>query len=158
MGTPPPRRGTFGGTQETSPEPLGSGERGARLVLRVQKKPLESSYEIWYGILVGHRAAPTVRFGWEQWSRKGTGGTRQLLYSWEQTSDLISVVVVVPTATTKRDISVDFAPDGRSWRVQIASAPDLGVIKGRFWGVVRPDDSSWFLVSDEKDGKVRISS
>jgi hypothetical protein len=146
----------------------------------MQKKPLKGTVDMWYGLLAGEESAPTVRFAWRQLadanstdydsidsSSSGNGDnhdrmparpTRRVAYKWKQEKDTLILTLdlgsgclagdVGGAAVTKKDVELAVAKDGRSMQVRVK---DEMVIEGKLWGAVRPEDSTWFLVSDEDE-------
>jgi len=157
-----------------------SGCQDPFLRVRMQKKPLKGTVDMWYGLLAGEESAPTVRFAWRQLadanstdydsidsSSSGNGDnhdrmparpTRRVAYKWKQEKDTLILTLdlgsgclagdVGGAAVTKKDVELAVAKDGRSMQVRVK---DEMVIEGKLWGAVRPEDSTWFLVSDEDE-------
>ena len=149
------------------------------LRVRMQKKPLIGTVDMWYGFLAGEETSPTVQFAWAQpadldvigddSSSRSSGNcesndrmparpTRRVAYKWKQEKDALILTLDLSSgclaggkggaAITKKDVEFAVAKDGRSMQVHVK---DEMVLEGKLWGAVRPEDSTWFLVSDEDD-------
>ena len=56
-----------------------------------------------------------------------------------------TVQLRVPHGTSKRDVALEFTPEGGGLTLSFASDPDFGQLQGEFWGRVAQADSAWFL-------------
>ena len=152
------------------PEPSDGGRcLDPSIRVRVNKVAAEGTVELWYGLLeAAHPQSPTVKFSWQQDAAlEAEGGDeggplplqaavrrqRRPAYEWEQRKDVFTLAVKgLPAATRRDDVRVGLSKDGRSAKIRVASAPELGVLEGKFSGTVRPSVSTWFLTPPIPDG------
>jgi hypothetical protein len=89
---------------------------------------------------------------------------RRVAYTWKQAKDALTLTLDLGSgclaglgdggaAVSKKDVQLAVAKDGRS--LQVAVKGEM-LVAGKLWGVVRPQDSTWFLVSDEDASRATV--
>ena len=137
--------------------------------VRLPKESPEGTYEMWAGLLQGDAASPTVRFRrqverytWSQVQPSPLAASARLgchppppppppsskpppCTTRPQGKGSFTVQIRVPPGTSKRDVALEFTPDGSGLSLSFDSDPDFGQFQGDFWGRIAQADSAWFL-------------
>lgn len=143
-----PIAGAFAGKVDTtlSRYSLHSDINGNYVAMILRKIPSEGTPELWYNLLQGEVAAPTIRY---------RGKTQH--YSWIQGPNTININFQLPVHITKSSVNIELknnGDDNYSMSLKVDDYLPLNSFERKFRGSIKMADTFWMLDETESGDKM----